>query len=136
LRFLSPEWFAAVRDAGRQKEEPDSSSVPTIVMGQVVRDTPFGEVSYKVEVRDGSATLIGPDDRRYSRGGAQTVAVTITSDWTTACALASGTITAERALIDAKLRVRGDLDVLGSVAARLRGVDPVPAEVRARTSFE
>jgi hypothetical protein len=136
LRFLSPEWFAAVRDACPQKEEPDSSSAPTIVMGQVVRNTPFGEVSYKVEVRDGSATLIGPDDGGYSRGSEQSVAVTITSDWTTACALASGSITAERALIDAKLRVRGDLDVLASFAAGLRGLDPVPTEVRAQTSFE
>jgi hypothetical protein len=135
LRFLSPEWFAAVRAAETPNDHESSS--PTVVMGQVVRDTPFGDVHYTVEIRDGSATLIGPDaDDAGTEGADEPVVLTITSDWNTACALASGQLSTERALMEAKLRVRGDLDALGPISVGLRGLDPLPAAVRALTSFE
>ena len=124
-RFLSPEWFdAAVAD-------PAEAAGPTadrLVIQQTVTDTPDGDVSYLVVVEGDSARLA-------RAGGSDTPDLTITTGWATAAAVAQGQLSAQRALMDGHLRVRGDLNRLAAATERLKGLDPLPAELRESTTY-
>jgi hypothetical protein len=146
LRFLSPEWFdqVAASRAGSEgsvdceassRSEPAAVGAPLLVVEQVVLGTPYGEVRYRVEVGEGSAVLVGPHTRAGKRKPAGAPAVTITSDWDTACSLAAGELSSERALLEGRLKVRGDLGAIPGIIGKAGGVDALPAEVRARTTF-
>ena len=57
------------------------------------------------------------------------------SDWATASALAQGRLSAQAALMAGRLRIRGSLARLSNWSAGLAGVDPVPPDVRQRTTY-
>jgi len=99
------------------------------VLEQVVRETPDGAVRYLVVVSAGSAYVVAPPagDRRPD--------LTITCDWTTAVAIATGQISAQTALMEGRLRVRGDLARLAGRASELVGLDPLPDNVRRQTTY-
>jgi putative sterol carrier protein len=124
-RFLSPEWF---------KDVDAASALPlagadALIIKQVVIGGPDGDVGYLVLVRNGEARITPGDDED------PTPDLTITTNWDTAVAIAQGTLSAERALMDGRLRVAGDLRRLAARASGLAGLDPVPPEVRASTTF-
>ena len=129
-RFLSPEWFAEVarQTPARPAGLPDQ---PSLVLEQVVRDGPEGEVRYQVVVTPDGA-YIEPPSNVDSRPAAD---LTIACDWPTATGLAQGTLSAQTALMEGRLRVSGNLARLSGQAAHLVGLDPVPDPVRRHTTY-
>ena len=104
-RFLSPEWFAEVarQTAGPAGRWPPDQ--PSLVLEQVVRDGPEGEVRYQVVV-NASGAYIEPPSHLDSRPAPD---LTIVCDWSTATGLAQGTLSAQSALMEGRLRVSGNL---------------------------
>lgn len=124
-RYLSPEWFAEAT-SGEALGGPVE-----MVLEQVVHGAPEGTVVYRVEVAGDQARVVWPVADQ-----APPADLRITTDWDTAVALARGDLSAQRALMEGRLRVRGRSDRLGDASTALAGVDAVPASVRLRTSFD
>ncbi len=55
VRFLSGEWFAAV--AAARGASPAGDGEPGLVLEQIVRATPDGDVRYLVVVKAGGAAI-------------------------------------------------------------------------------
>lgn len=124
-RYLSPEWFAAAAS-------PDPLTGPvTLSLEEVVRDTPDGTVVYRVEVAAGGARIVWP-----VASDAAPADLRITTDWSTAVEVARGDLSAQRALMEGRLRMSGSPGRLGDAASSLAGVDPLPSAVRATTTYE
>jgi len=126
-RFLSPEWFEEVKRATPPGEGQADGADP-LVLQQVVTGTPEGEVRYVVIVARSRVPRI------EAAGGAEPD-LTITVDWPTACAVAQGAVSTQQALMEGRLRVRGNLSLLAGRLTELNGIDPVPAEVRRTTTY-
>lgn len=127
VRFLSPEWFAAVAAARPSGAEPPAE----LVLEQVVESTPDGRVAYRVETAGGRARIVWPVPDPSSPPDLR-----ITSDWPTAVAIARGELSTQNALMQGRLRVSGNPQNLAGPATALEGADPVPDEVRERTTYE
>jgi hypothetical protein len=131
-RFLSAEWFAEVA----RRVPPAPAGPDDLVLEQVVRDTPDGEVSYRVVVHDGVAYLEPPPAAPAGNGSRTTPPdLTIACDWTTATAIAQGQLSTQAALMEGRLRINGNLARLAGRASRLAGLDAVPDEVRRLTTY-
>lgn len=131
-RFLSSDWFDEVARHSSPAPLPPAGAAPPgirLVMRQVVQGTPEGEVSYHVVVESGEARISPPG------GDPGPADLTITTTWETAVALAQGKLPAQAALVEGRLRVRGNLATIGAAAAGLAGLDPVPVEVREATTY-
>jgi alkyl sulfatase BDS1-like metallo-beta-lactamase superfamily hydrolase len=128
VRFLTPEWFAEVGAASA----PTAETSPDVVVGQVVTNGPHGEVRYRVEVRGARATLVPG-----TNGEAD---MTFTSDYTTAAAIARGDLSTHAALLEGRIHVSGSpsalADRLRTFAPSDTALDPVPASVRAKTTYQ
>ena len=141
-RFLSAEWFAEVaRHPAPAPAEPDAgtkagTAAGELVLEQVVRNTPDGEVRYRVVVRDGSARLQPPAAATTGNGAGPAPDLTIACDWPTAVAMARGRLSTQAALMEGRLRVHGNLARLAGRAGGLAGLDPVPDDVRRQTTYE
>jgi putative sterol carrier protein len=127
-RFLSAEWFAEV--AAARAERPAVNGEPDLVLEEIVRATPDGDVRYVVVVGGGSAAI-----ERPGPGEGPDPDLTITCDWKTATAVAQGQLSTQRALMQGRLRVRGNLTRLSTKLAEAAGLDPVPPEVRKDTTY-
>ena len=129
-RFLSPEWFDDVRtDTEGAASGSDAPAGDRLVLRQVVRATPDGDVVYHVTVEAGCVRILPPGEDAGSPD------LTITTDWDTAAAIAQGKVAAQAALIEGRLRVKGNLAAIASHAAGLPGLDPVSASARDRTTY-
>ena len=131
VRFLSEEWFAAVREQTNETRtaRSDGREPDPLVLEQVVTGSPDGDVRYLVIIENGAArisTTSSPDDNAD---------LTITCAWETATAIAKGELSSQTALMQGKLRVRGNLSKLSGRAGDLAGLDPVPEPVRRTTTF-
>jgi hypothetical protein len=126
-RFLSDEWFAAAA--------PDSAPATSpveLVIRQVVTGGPEGDVHYLVVVAGDRAWIERPAPPTRPRREAD---LTITNTWATATAIAKGELSAQRALMEGRLRVSGNLTRLYRVDRDLAGLDAVPPAVRAATTY-
>jgi hypothetical protein len=121
-RFLSERWFADVQAAA-----PDPGGEPVAVLEQAVEGGPAGSVVYRVEMLPAGARIVWPVPDE-----APAPALRITCGWDTAVAIARGELSTTRALMEGRLRVRGDLRRLPAAGS---GGDPVPAPVRAATAY-
>lgn len=129
MRFLSGEWLAAVDQALSSSQQVAGATADTSLrLLQVVTGAPEGTVAYVVAVDHGAVrvTTAAPGD------GAD---VTLTSDWSTAVAVATGALAPHDAFTDGRLRVRGDIDVLRAQAPALAGLHAAFDEVRASTTY-
>jgi hypothetical protein len=124
-RFLSDEWFEEVRRL--QSPAGRAPAGTALVVEQVVPDTPAGEVRYRVVIGEGAARI-------EPTGNGQEPDLTITCDWSTAAAMAQGRLATQTALMEGRLRIRGNVGRLAGGHV-LAGLDPVPAEVRAHTTY-
>jgi hypothetical protein len=135
-RFLSPAWFAEVASLGPTRPAPArAGGTAELVLEQVVRDTPDGEVRYRVVVAGGSAYIEGPAAGVNTNGGSAAPDLTITCDWATATAMAQGELSTHAALLAGRLRVKGNMARLAGRSAALNGLDPVPPQVRRQTTY-
>jgi hypothetical protein len=124
VRFLSAAWFDEVQAAAGQAPPCEE---PVAVLQQVVTGGPDGEVRYHVIVAGGRAVLIP--------GPAAMPDATFTEDYATAAAIARGELTTQAALLAGHILVAGNMATLSARQDDLSGLDPVPATVRAETTY-
>jgi SCP-2 sterol transfer family len=127
-RFLSSEWFAEV--AAAQGGRPEAGDGPSLVLEQIVKASPQGDVRYLIVVADGRAAI-----EHSGPGEGPDPDLTITCEWSTATAIAQGLLSTQRALMQGRLRVRGNVARLSAKVAEVTGLDPVPEEVRKNTTY-
>lgn len=127
-RYLSDEWFDEVNRAAARSDrlQTDTAGIDLTIQ-QVVTDGPDGDIRFVVRVRDGEVSVDRGDDP-----GAD---VTITEDWDTATAVASGDMAAPTAFMTGRIRVGGNVGVLLDAQGSLVGLDRVFADLRAGTTF-
>lgn len=128
--FLSEAWIreldAAVRVA------PELSVLGPIEIEQIVSGVPRrGEVRYRVVIdADGARVESAEGD-----GSTRAADVRLTTDYATACAIASGKKNAQAALADGRLRLGGSLDALVRRAPAFAALGDATAALRGMTSF-
>jgi putative sterol carrier protein len=120
-RFLSAAWFDQFTEAGAPGDRPG------LQIQQVVTDGPDGDVRYHVHVAEGSVAV--------QVGAAARPDVTFTEDYASAVAVAQGELTVQGALLDGRIQVAGDMGALIACQEDLAVLDPIPAAVRAATTF-
>ena len=120
-RYLSASWFETAVGSDPLPDPLD------MVLEQVVRGTPDGEVVYRVEVAGARARIVWPVP-----AGAAPADLRISTDWDTAVALARGDLSSQRALMEGRLRVSG---TPGRLAVGV-GVDALAPELRHATTFD
>ncbi|HET8619756.1 MAG TPA: SCP2 sterol-binding domain-containing protein [Acidimicrobiales bacterium] len=128
MRYLSPAWIDAA-GAAVAGDGPLGAALAgiTLTVEQVVTGGPDGDVTWSLGVDDGKVALIpGPAARSDLR---------LTTDYATAAAVAAGELGAQRAFVEGRLRVGGDLSLLITHQRALAAVDDALAGVRARTTY-
>ncbi len=126
LAFLSKKWFEKVVECARVAPEPAGE---TFVVEQIVEGTPEGTVRYRVQAAGGISWVAWPVPADASDPD-----LTVTCHWDAALEIASGRLIAGQALLDGKLRVRGNPSSI-LLADGAEFADPLPAEVRRITNF-
>jgi SCP-2 sterol transfer family protein len=126
VRFLSPEWIAALDSAAREATIPAGVR---LTIQQVVTDGGGGdgEVSYHL-VLDAGRLQVLP-------GEAEAPDVTLIQTREVAAALSSGTLNAQQALEAGRLKLRGDIGHLAREGKALGAMEDVFAAVRADTTY-
>ena len=129
MRYLSPEWLDAARDAVAADDTLAAALAGvTLTVEQTVDGTPDGTVRWHVAVDDGKVALTpGPAVRPDIR---------FTTTWDTAVAIARGERAAQRAFVEGGLRVGGDLTVLITHQRAVAAVDDTLAALRADTTYD
>lgn len=128
MRYLSPAWIDAA-GAAVAGDGPLGAALAgiTLTVEQVVTGGPDGDVTWSLAVDDGKVALTpGPAARSDLR---------LTTDYATAAAVAAGELGAQRAFVEGRLRVGGDLSLLITHQRALAAVDDALAGVRARTTY-
>ncbi len=124
VRFLSPEWLAALeRSLAGIAALTTASSQLDLVIQQVV----LGAGSYSITLRDGTVTV--------TPGMAEHADITFTCGLDTALAVAQGTRNAQDAFAAGELRLGGDVATLVRVAPTLAAVGDAFASLRAATDW-
>ena len=122
-QYLSDEWFKQMSEAG--SVNPISSS-GELALQEVVTDTPFGTVTYVLNIADGDITFVSGDGKAD---------VTFTQNYETAVALHKGELTIHDAFFAGKVRVSGRLNMLLEHSDLLQGLAPAFDKVRADTTY-
>ncbi len=97
----------------------------SLTVEHVVIDGPRGPIRWHVTIDDGRVGLI--------EGPAVAPDLRFTTDYATAAQIAGGALGAQRAFVEGRLRLGGDLGVLIRHHKALSTIDDVLAGVRART---
>lgn len=124
-RFLSAEWVADLAAAAGGVEVADGAP---FTVQQVVVDETGEDVRWAIRVGDGGVAV--------EPGGSAAADVTLTSDRSTATALARGDLAVTDAFMAGRLRVAGDLRVLLRAGGVLGTLDDAFAAVRERTTWD
>lgn len=122
--FLSAAWIDALDAAARAVALDPSAS---IIVEQVVRHAPDGEIRYHLRIGGGRA--------RVHRGPAAAPDLRLIADYDTAARLQRDEINAQRALAAGRLKVQGRFERLVRVGDALRAVEDAFAPVRAQTTY-
>jgi hypothetical protein len=137
VRYLSPTWFAAVREA--LAADPGLATATAdlhLTLEQVVTRAPEGTgwadgtdstVRWHLDIGDGVRVVAGPADGRPD--------LRFTTTYPTAAAIAAGELAAPIAFIRGELRVGGDLSLLTTHQRALAAIHDVLAEVRKATDY-
>ena len=124
VRFLSPEWIAALDAAAREATVPAGVR---LTIQQIVTDGSGDEVRYHLVLDEGRLQVLP--------GEAESPDVTLVQTRDVAAALSSGTLNAQQALEAGRLKLRGDIGHLAREGKALGAMEDVFAAVRADTSF-
>lgn len=122
--FLSPEWISELgASAASVRVSPDLH----LIIEQIVTDGGTREVSYVIEIADGSVQV-----RPGHVDGAH---ITFTQDRGTAAAIARGELSAQAAFMAGRLRVGGDLRSVMDRSRELAAMVDVFTGARATTTW-
>jgi len=128
VRYLSLEWLdalsAQVSASTRLAELADAHRIGVT---QVVTDGPEGDVTYHLQVGDGTAS--------FGAGPAHPEDVRMQQDWDTAVAVATGELNAQEAFIDGRILLTGDQQKLLESQPVFGALDAVFSSVRAETDY-
>jgi glutamine cyclotransferase len=131
MQYLTAEWLDAAADALAADDTlatalagVDLTIEHTVVDGDAAR----GAVTWHVAVADGKVSL--------AAGPAPRADVRFTTDRATAAAIASGALPAQRAFVEGRLQVGGDLSVLITHQRAVAAVDDALAPLRPHTTYE
>jgi SCP-2 sterol transfer family len=126
VQYLSPEWMEAARlaIAGDPSLARATAGI-RLTVEHVVVDAPGGTVRWHVTIDDGDVAL--------TVGRAAAPDLRFTTDYATASRIAAGTVGAQRAFVEGRLRVGGDLAALIRHQKALATIDDALAGVRVRT---
>lgn len=129
VRYLSLDWIRELtREVGDSETLAELAKVHTIGVTQVVVDGPEGDVTYHLQVGDGSAA--------FGAGPADPEDVKMEQDWATAVAVATGELNAQEAFVTGRIRLFGDQQSLMDAQPVFAALDSVFATVRERTRYE
>jgi putative sterol carrier protein len=121
VRFLSDEWLAGLdRAAGTIEVDPDVS----IVIEQTVR-ADAGDVVWHTTVEDGAI--------EFGSGPAPEAIVRMSADTDTAWHVASGRLSAQRAFLDGRLTLAGDVRSLITARPALEAIAAAFSGIRTET---
>ena len=126
MQYLSPEWMEAARLAiARDASLAGGTAGVRLTVEHVVVDGPGGAVRWHLRIDDGEVAL--------AEGPAADPDLRFTTDYATASSIATGTLGAQRAFVEGRLRVGGDLAALIRYHKALASIDDALAGVRVRT---
>jgi putative sterol carrier protein len=125
--FLSTNWIDALDEAARATSLPDTATGATLVVEQVVRDAPGGEVRYHLRIEQGRASV--------HHGAAEAPDLRLFADYDIAVRLQRGELSAQDALAVGRLKVQGRLERLLHAGEALQALEDVFAPVRAATTY-
>jgi hypothetical protein len=125
VQYLSPDWMEA---AGRAVADDASLGRATagvrLTVEHVAIDGPRGTVRWHITIDDGDVRLV--------EGPAVDPDLRFTTDYATATRIATGRLGAQRAFVEGRLRVGGDLTLLIRHHKALSTIDDALAGVRGR----
>jgi len=129
VRYLSLDW---IRELSREVADSESlaalSNEHDIGITQVVTDGPEGDITYHLQVGNGTA--------RFGAGAADPEHVKMEQSWHTAVGVATGTSNAQEAFITGQIRLFGDQQALMDAQPVFGALDAIFSSVRERTSYE
>jgi hypothetical protein len=131
-QFLSAEWLSELdaeldAAAGRGAVGSFLPERGRLVVQQVVRGAPGGEVAYHLRLEGGRARILA--------GRAGDADVTLIQDVEVARAIARSERSAQAAFMAGQLSLEGDVKALVAHQAALAALDEVLAPVRTRTTY-
>ena len=127
VQYLSMEWLARLPRA-EVIEPPGEETGPQPSLRHVVLDAPGGgQAHYDVRITPEGPVLAQSNGCRAD--------ITFTSDYRTAAAIASGTLSTQAALAAGRLKVRGDVGALARIASVVGGREALPSSLRDETGF-
>ena len=121
--FLSDEWLAALARAAGDASPPPETDV---AIGRVVARSQ-GDVKWTMVLRKGVASVVV--------GDVSAADVVLRDDEATAAAIHRGELTAQEAVANGRLKVRGDIRRLVAATAALAAVADAFAKLRADTTY-
>ncbi len=136
-RYLSEMWIAAAAKAVNAAAVELERAAPGRPIGitQIVESGTHQAVVYHVTTHDPVAPA-DPGPARLDRGAADPEDVCLRTDRATAVALARGTVSAQRAFVEGRLVISGDVERLAEAQALFAALDIALAPVRAHTSYD
>ena len=124
VRFLSPEWIAALAAAAREATVPAGVR---LTIQQVVTGDGEGEVRYHLVLDEGRLEV--------RPGESEAADVTLVQTREVAAALSRGELNAQQALEAGRLKLRGDIGHLAREGRALSAMEDVFAAVRRVTDY-
>jgi putative sterol carrier protein len=129
VRYLSLAWIRELtREVAESEALAELANEHTIGVTQVVTNGPEGDVTYHLQVGDGSAT--------FGAGPADPEDVRMQQEWSTAVAVATGDMNAQEAFITGRILLFGDQQKLMTSQPVFGALDHVFSSVRERTRYE
>ena len=128
FRYLILEWIEALTaEVAASATMQDASAGARLGVTQVVTDGPEGEITYHLQVDEGTAS--------FGAGPAEPEDVRFVQDWETAVSVANGTLNAQEAFIGGRIRLTGDQQKLLDSQPVFRALDGVFNAVRPETDY-
>lgn len=128
VRYLSLEWLDALsQEVSASSSLASLASTHVVGVTQVITGGPEGDVTYHLQVGDGSAS--------FGAGAAHPEHVRMQQQWATAVDVATGELNAQEAFISGKILLTGDQQKLLDSQPVFAALDAVFSTVRAATEY-